>query len=152
MDIRAADSGHRHPRPSKTRQIDALTAAGCRRIFADKRKAALRPELTACRDFLTASDTLIVPSPDRYGRSLQDLITMVSELCQREIRLRLLGVTHPGLLALPLELAGCRAVPPLWRPTFQLAQTPPGNSPTQPLPTTHRQRTRWIDHDTALED
>ncbi|WP_225098990.1 recombinase family protein [Streptomyces sp. CoH27] len=85
MDIRAADSGHRHPRPSKTRQIDALTAAGCRHIFADKRKAALRPELTACHDFLTASDTLIVPSPDRYGRSLQDLITMVSELCQREI-------------------------------------------------------------------
>jgi hypothetical protein len=33
----------------------------------------------------------------------------------------------------------------------QLAQTAPGNSPTQPLPTTDHQRTHWIDHETALE-
>ncbi|MEU9620600.1 hypothetical protein ACIODT_30140 [Streptomyces sp. NPDC088251] len=32
-----------------------------------------------------------------------------------------------------------------------LAQTPPGNSPTQPLPTTNHRRTRWIDHETVLE-
>src|SRR3954452_15639386 len=69
------------------RQIDALTAAGCRRIFADKKsgKNAHRPELKACHAFLAAGDTLVVPSLDRYGRSLHDLITMVADLRQREI-------------------------------------------------------------------
>jgi len=69
------------------RQIDALTAAGCRRIFADKKsgKNDMRPELTACHAFLAAGDTLVVPALDRYGRSLQDLITMVGELRKREI-------------------------------------------------------------------
>jgi DNA invertase Pin-like site-specific DNA recombinase len=69
------------------RQIDALTAAGCRRIFADKKsgKNAHRPELKACHAFLTAGDTLVVPSLDRYGRSLHDLITMVADLREREI-------------------------------------------------------------------
>ncbi|MFF4648236.1 recombinase family protein [Streptomyces sp. NPDC001389] len=42
-------------------------------------------ELNACHAFLAAGDTLVVPSLDRYGRSLQDLITMVGELRQRGI-------------------------------------------------------------------
>lgn len=69
------------------RQIDALTASGCRRIFADKKsgKTDLRPELKACHAFLAAGDTLVVPELARYGRSLQDLITMVGKLRKREI-------------------------------------------------------------------
>ncbi|MFR9794092.1 recombinase family protein [Streptomyces sp. MB22_4] len=69
------------------RQIDALTTAGCRRVFADKKsgKNALRPELQACHALLAVGDTLVVPSLDRYGRSLQDLITMVGDLRKREI-------------------------------------------------------------------
>lgn len=68
-------------------QIDALTDAGCRKIFADKKsgKTDLRPELKARHAFLDAGDTLVVPSLDRYGRSLQDLINMVAELRTREI-------------------------------------------------------------------
>lgn len=68
------------------RQTDMLTAAGCRRIFADKKsgKTAQRPELEACHAFLTAGDTLVVPDLARYGRSLKDLVTMVGEL-RREI-------------------------------------------------------------------
>lgn len=69
------------------RQIDALTAAGCRRIFADKKsgKNAMRPELKACHAFLAPGDTLVVPSLDRYGRSLQDLINMVADLRRRGV-------------------------------------------------------------------
>jgi DNA invertase Pin-like site-specific DNA recombinase len=55
------------------RQLDALTAAGCRRIFADTKSGRTdeRPELKACHAFLNPGDTLVVPSLDRYGRSLQ---------------------------------------------------------------------------------
>ncbi|GGV13234.1 resolvase [Streptomyces filipinensis] len=69
------------------RQIDALTEARCRRIFADKKsgKNDMRPELKACHAFLQAGDTLVVPSLDRYGRSLQDLVNMVAELRERGI-------------------------------------------------------------------
>ncbi|MFF3092837.1 recombinase family protein [Streptomyces cyaneofuscatus] len=69
------------------RQIDALTLAGCRRIFPEQKsgKNDLRPELKACHAFLQAGDTLVVPSLDRYGRSLQDLVTMVAELRTRQI-------------------------------------------------------------------
>ncbi|MFD8079649.1 recombinase family protein [Streptomyces sp. NPDC059718] len=69
------------------RQIDALTRAQCRKIFTDKKsgKNDLRPELKACHTFLGAGDTLVVPSLDRYGRSLQDLINMVADLRRREI-------------------------------------------------------------------
>jgi DNA invertase Pin-like site-specific DNA recombinase len=69
------------------RQHDMLNAAGCRRIFSDKKsgKNADRPELKACHAFLQSGDTLVVPELARYGRSLQDLITMVGELRNREI-------------------------------------------------------------------
>ncbi|WP_395298383.1 recombinase family protein [Kitasatospora hibisci] len=70
-----------------SRRIDALTAAGCRRIFADEKsgKDDLRHELKACHSFLAAGDTLVVPALDRYGRSLKDLVNMVGELRRREI-------------------------------------------------------------------
>lgn len=76
-----------HRRQKLERQLDALAAAGCRKIFADKKsgKNALRPELKACHAFLDPGDTLVVPSLDRYGRSLQDLINMVTELRERGI-------------------------------------------------------------------
>jgi len=69
------------------RQLDALTAAGCRKIFAEKKsgKDTDRPELAACLDFMAAGDTLVVPSLDRLSRSLQDLITTVGALRRREV-------------------------------------------------------------------
>ncbi|MGW9024928.1 recombinase family protein [Streptomyces sp. NPDC055722] len=84
------------------RQIDALTAAGCRRIFADKKsgKDDLRPELKACHAFLAKGDTLVVPALDRYGRSLKDLVNMVGELRKRGIGFcslhECLDTTTPG--------------------------------------------------------
>ncbi len=69
------------------RQLDALTAAGCRRIFAEKKsgKDGARPELIAAVEFTQVGDTLVVPALDRLGRSLQDLITIVGDLRRREI-------------------------------------------------------------------
>ena len=69
------------------RQIDALKAAGCRRIFAEKQSGrdTDRPELAACLAFTHAGDTLVVPSLDRLSRSLQDLITTVGDLRRRGV-------------------------------------------------------------------
>ncbi|WP_225447557.1 recombinase family protein [Streptacidiphilus sp. PB12-B1b] len=62
------------------RQIHALTAAGCIRIFSDKKsgKNAEREELWKALDYLRRGDTLVVPCLDRLGRSIQDLISLVS--------------------------------------------------------------------------
>ncbi len=84
------------------RQLDALRAAGCRRIFAEKESGrdTDRPELAACLAFVTAGDTLIVPALDRLGRSLQDLITTVGSLRTQDVGFRSLhenlDTTTPG--------------------------------------------------------
>lgn len=78
----------RRPAASATaRAWVARSAVKVRSISANKKsgKNAARPELTACHAFLQPSDTLVVASLGRYGRSLQDLITMVGELRRREI-------------------------------------------------------------------
>jgi DNA invertase Pin-like site-specific DNA recombinase len=60
-------------------QYDAPKAAGCRKIFADKKsgKNDLRPELKASHTFRDSGDIQVVPSLVRYGRSLQGLADMV---------------------------------------------------------------------------
>lgn len=69
------------------RQLDALKAAGCRRMFAEKQSGrdTDRPEFTACLAFLAPGDTLVVPSLDRLSRSLAELITTVGELRRRDV-------------------------------------------------------------------
>jgi DNA invertase Pin-like site-specific DNA recombinase len=64
------------------RQILALKAAGCDRIYADKKsgKNTEREELSKALDYLREGDTLVVPSLDRLGRSIQDLIAIVAGL------------------------------------------------------------------------
>lgn len=64
------------------RQLDALKAAGCWKVFADQQsgKNTARPELTACLAYIRPGDALVVPSLDRLARSLQDLITLVGQL------------------------------------------------------------------------
>ncbi len=84
------------------RQLLALKAAGCARVFADKKtgKTADRPELTACLDYLRPGDTLVAPSLDRLARSLQDLITIVGNLRRAGVGFRSLheaiDTTTPG--------------------------------------------------------
>ena len=87
---------------SLDRQSDALTAAGCRRIFTDTQSGATadRPELAACLDWARPGDTVVVLSLDRLGRSLADLIGLVAELRRRQIGFRSLheaiDTTTPG--------------------------------------------------------
>ena len=84
------------------RQIDALKAAGCRRVFAEKQSGrdTDRPELLACLAFMAPGDTLVVPSLDRLSRSLQDLITTVGDLRRRGVGFTSLhenlDITTPG--------------------------------------------------------
>jgi DNA invertase Pin-like site-specific DNA recombinase len=46
---------------------------------------AEREELWKALDYLRPGDTLVVPSLDRLGRSIQDLIAIVSGLRKRDI-------------------------------------------------------------------
>lgn len=84
------------------RQLRALATAGCQKVFSDKKsgKNVDRPELWKCLDYLRPGDTLVVPSLDRLGRSLQDLIAIVAGLRKRGIGFRslheALDTTTPG--------------------------------------------------------
>jgi DNA invertase Pin-like site-specific DNA recombinase len=84
------------------RQVDALEAEGCVRVFADMKsgKSSDRPELDRVLDFMRPGDTLVVASLDRLSRSLQDLIGLVAELRQRGVGFRSLheqlDTTTPG--------------------------------------------------------
>jgi DNA invertase Pin-like site-specific DNA recombinase len=71
-------------------QIDALEKAGCSRIFEDKATGAksIRRGLEDCVAALTPGDTLIVWRLDRLGRSLQHLVSLVSELKEKGISLK----------------------------------------------------------------
>ncbi len=63
-------------------QRDALAAAGCEIIYEDKAsgKNAARPELDNCLKALRPGDTLVVWRLDRLGRSLADLVSVVTHL------------------------------------------------------------------------
>jgi DNA invertase Pin-like site-specific DNA recombinase len=84
------------------RQISALTAVGCKRIYRDQLsgKNADRPGLTKALDHLLEGDTLVVTELSRLGRSLQDLITIVTDLRRRTVGFRSLheqlDTTTPG--------------------------------------------------------
>jgi len=68
-------------------QTDALTAAGCERIFTEKASGAQRdrPELGAALGFMRKGDVLVVWKLDRLARSLKQLIETVESLEQRGI-------------------------------------------------------------------
>ncbi|MFJ5232273.1 recombinase family protein [Kitasatospora sp. NPDC088391] len=73
-------------------QHDALTVAGCSRIFTDRAsgKNTDCPELAAVLDYVRPGDTLCVWKLDRFARSLIDLVTMVDALSARGIGFKVL--------------------------------------------------------------
>jgi DNA invertase Pin-like site-specific DNA recombinase len=71
-------------------QLDALTAAGCQRIFTDhgaSGRLARRPEFDKCLGYLRAGDQLVITKLDRIGRSLRHLIELAGELADRGVDL-----------------------------------------------------------------
>jgi DNA invertase Pin-like site-specific DNA recombinase len=75
-------------------QRDALTLAGCGRIFEEKisTRKTDRPGLTAALDHLRphAGDSLVVWRLDRLGRSVKDILIIADDLHGRGIGLRIL--------------------------------------------------------------
>ena len=70
-------------------QDDALSAAGCERVFIDKAsgKLARRPQLDAALHSAREGDQLVITKLDRLGRSLEHLIELSKDLQQREVDL-----------------------------------------------------------------
>lgn len=74
-------------------QSDRLKAAGCERVFSDAAQSgrkASRPAWDECLDYLRKGDTLVVVRLDRMGRSVKNLIEVVSGLEERGIDLQVL--------------------------------------------------------------
>ena len=76
-------------------QYDALTAAGVEKkaIYEDRAsgKKDSRPGLDACLKALREGDTLVVWKLDRLGRDLHHLVSVVQELTNRGVGLRVLA-------------------------------------------------------------
>ena len=83
-------------------QVDALTTAGCYRVFTETASGARtdRPVLARVLDQLRPGDTLVVWKLDRLGRSLRHLVDTVTGLADRGIGFRSLqesiDTTTPG--------------------------------------------------------
>jgi DNA invertase Pin-like site-specific DNA recombinase len=70
-------------------QLAVSNAPECAHIHEDKGltgATAKRPALTRCLRTLRAGDTLTVWKPDRLGRSLRDLITILDDLAARDVK------------------------------------------------------------------
>ena len=83
----------REERQVLDRQIDALTSAGCERIFDDRLSGvqADRPGLNACLGYLRAGDVLTVLDLDRLGRRARDLIGMIEDLEKKGVAFKALN-------------------------------------------------------------
>jgi DNA invertase Pin-like site-specific DNA recombinase len=68
-------------------QLDALSVAGCERIFQEKASGAKRerPQLCEALSFMRGGDTLVVWKLDRLARSTSQLIETVRDLEVRGI-------------------------------------------------------------------
>ncbi len=71
-------------------QIEALNKAGCKKIFNDKASGnrAERPGLGKTLEMLREGDTLVVWKLDRLGRSVKNLVDLVSDLHKQGIHFK----------------------------------------------------------------
>lgn len=70
-------------------QLEALKEAGCEKIFSEKKSGLReRPQLEAALAYLRPGDTFVVYKFDRIGRSLKDLLNIVSSIHERGIQIQ----------------------------------------------------------------
>jgi DNA invertase Pin-like site-specific DNA recombinase len=75
-------------------QNEALAAAGCEKVFAEKmsgRSTKDRIELAQAMDFVREGDTLIVTRLDRLARSVGDLHQIIERLTEKKVAFRCLN-------------------------------------------------------------
>lgn len=75
-------------------QLDALTQAGCEKVFAEKvsgRSTTNREELAQALDFVREGDTLICTRLDRLARSVGDLHQIIQRLTEKGVAFRCLN-------------------------------------------------------------
>ena len=70
-------------------QIDALTAAGCDRVWSESASGYRddRPELGALLDYARPGDAIVIWRLDRLGRSVRHMLTLATDLEARGVAL-----------------------------------------------------------------
>jgi DNA invertase Pin-like site-specific DNA recombinase len=68
-------------------QLEKLEAAGCEKVFKEKRSGVDpgRPELKRCLEYVRDGDTLLVAKIDRLARSTADLYRIISQLSEKGV-------------------------------------------------------------------
>lgn len=76
--------------PNLNLQIEALTKAGCEKIFDDKisGSCAERPGLAKILEMLRDGDTIVVWKLDRLGRSVKNLVNLIGELHKQGVHFK----------------------------------------------------------------
>jgi DNA invertase Pin-like site-specific DNA recombinase len=71
-------------------QTEALTKAGCQKIFEDKISGSKseRPGLVKAQESLREGDTLVVWKLDRLGRSVKHLVDLVGQLHKQGVQFK----------------------------------------------------------------
>lgn len=97
-------------------QVEALTSAGCEKVFQEKKSgtsAGSRDALQEALDFVREGDTLVVTRLDRLARSSNDLHNIIARLIAKGVKFRCLqqsGVdTDSGMGKLVLAILGAVA-------------------------------------------
>lgn len=75
-------------------QLEALTEAGCEKVFAEKmsgRSADGREQLAQALDWVREGDTLMVTRLDRLARSVSDLHRIIEKLTDKGVAFRCLN-------------------------------------------------------------
>lgn len=87
-------------------QVDALAAAGCERIFKERASGKLdhRPQLDLMLETVLPGDTVVVWRLDRLGRSMSNLVKILTYLGEERVAFRSLteaiDTSTPGGLLL----------------------------------------------------
>ena len=97
---------------NEDRQIEALTNAGCEKIYLDKMsgKDTNRPKLQEMFTFIREGDTVLVTEFSRFSRSTKDLLDLVEKLQAKKVDFRSLKenvdtTTSSGKLVLTIFAA-----------------------------------------------